>query len=387
MKVNASYRLTHLLLVFSLLGAFLAGCSNPPSTTAPSTLVLTSKPPATLAPVTAVPTNPPTKTAIETYWPTKAWRTSSPEDQGMDAQMLADMLEAIQAQDLSLHSLLVIRNGYIVSETYFGSSQPDTRREIYSCTKSFVATLFGIALDKGYIERTDQRVLDFFPGRTFENVDQQKEDMTLEDLLTMRSGLDWQDGDAAYRALYQSSNWVKYVLDKPMVQPPGSQFNYCSGCSHLLSVILKQSTGMNTRDFAEQHLFEPLGITNVRWDADSQGISVGGWGLKLAPREMAKLGYLYLKGGEWDGQQIVSSGWVEKATQRHTPTDVGNLGYGYQWWTYPSLEAYTALGLYGQTIFVVPDSDLIIVTTAPGLENHDKVFQLIEKYIVPAVQG
>jgi CubicO group peptidase (beta-lactamase class C family) len=302
----------------------------------------------------------------------------------MDSQKLAEMLAAIQEQHLNLHSLLIIRNGYLVSETYFGSDQQDTRHELYSCTKSFVATLIGIALDKGYIAGTDQHIMDFFPERTFANLDQQKAAMTLEDVLTMKTGLDWKEGDPAYRAMYQSSDWVKYVLDEPMAAPPGSQFNYCSGCSHVLSAILQQTTGMNPRDFADQYLFKPLGISNVKWDTDAEGIPIGGWGLQITPRDMAKLGYLYLHNGMWDGQQIVSAEWAENATRTHTETD-GDLGYGYQWWTYPSLAAYTALGRYGQTIFVVPESDLVIVTTAE-MDNHDEIFRLIEQYILPAVQ-
>ena len=302
----------------------------------------------------------------------------------MDSQNLAQMLAAIQEQHLNLHSLLIVRNGYLVSETYFGPYQPDTRHELYSCTKSFISTLIGIALDKGYIDGTDQRIVDFFPERTFANLDAQKEAMTLEDVLTMRSGLDWQEGDPAYRAMYVSPDWVKSVLDKPMAAPPGSQFNYCSGCSHVLSAVLRQTTGMNTRDFADQYLFKPLGISNVKWDTDAAGIPIGGWGLQITPRDMAKLGYLYLRDGQWDGQQIVSAEWVEDATRTHTKTD-GDLGYGYQWWTYPSLSAYTALGRYGQTIFVIPELELVIVTTAE-MNGHEEIFRLIEQYIIPAVQ-
>jgi CubicO group peptidase (beta-lactamase class C family) len=141
---------------------------------------------------------------------------------------------------------------------------------------------------------------------------------------------------------------------------------------------------MNPRDFADQYLFKPLGITNVKWDTDAEGIPIGSWGLQITPRDMAKLGYLYLHHGQWEGQQIVSAEWVKNATRTHTETD-GELGYGYQWWTYPSLAAYTALGRYGQTIFVVPESDLVIVTTAE-MDNHDEIFRLIEQYILPAVQ-
>jgi len=365
MNIKFVPRSTQFHILLCMLLAILAGCSSSPATGAPA-------PVSTPTPSTAA------------YWPTGAWRTSPPEAQGMDSQKLAQMLAAVQQQHLNLHSLLVIRNGYIVSETYFGSYQPDTRHEQYSCTKSFVSTLIGIALDKASIGRIDRKIADFFPGRTFANLDPQKEAMTLEDVLTMRSGLDWQEGDPVYAAMYRSPDWVKFVLDTPMAVAPGSQFNYCSGCSHLLSAILQQATGMNTRDFAEQYLFKPLGISKVTWETDANGIPIGGWGLQLTPRDMAKLGYLYLRGGVWDGRQIVSAKWVEAATQKHTDTD-GDLGYGYQWWTYPSLAAYTALGRYGQTIFVVPGYDLVVVTTAQ-MEDHAEIFKLIDGYILPAVQ-
>ena len=302
----------------------------------------------------------------------------------MEAGKLAEMLDAIQEQHLNLHSLLVIRNGYLVSETYFGSHQQDTRHETYSVTKSFVATLIGMAIDKGYIDGVEHRIVDFFPERTLANLDEQKEAMTLNDVLTMRSGLDWQEGEAAYGAMYRSPDWVQFMLDKPMVWPPGSQFNYCSGCSHLLSAILQQTTGMNTRDFAEEYLFEPMGVSNAVWDTDGAGIPIGGWGLQMTPREMAKLGHLYLHHGEWEGQQIVSASWVEEATKEHTQAE-DEWGYGYQWWTYPPLGAYAAWGLYGQTIFVIPESDLVVVTTAE-MDNDDEITELVEKYIVPAVR-
>jgi CubicO group peptidase (beta-lactamase class C family) len=365
MLTNATSRATRCIALLGMLGSMLAGCSSSPA----------SLPPASVATQAAV---------LASDWPTEAWRTSPPEAQGIDASKLAQMLAYVQQQHLDLHSLLVIRNGYIVSETYFGSYTADTRHPLYSCTKSFIATLIGIALDQGVIDQTDHRVVDFFPGQAFAHLDAHKQSMTLEDLLTMRSGLSWQEGDPVYRAMYQSPDWVKFVMDEEMAGAPGSAFNYCSGCSHVLSAILQKTTGMNTAAYAEHNLFQPLGIANVAWETDPAEIPIGGWGLQMTPREMAKLGYLYLHDGQWAGQQIVSANWVKAATQQHTPTD-SQLGYGYQWWTYPTLEAYTALGRYGQTIFVIPKLALVIVTTAQ-LDNHDEVFKLIENYLVPAVQ-
>src|SRR5512145_2006167 len=257
--------LARYLAVLCLLSVVLFGCSNTQTTTVPS--IVPSLPAATR---TSLPTSVPSPvplspTVSATYWPTETWRTSSPEAQGMDSRKIEQMLAAIEQKGLAFHSLLVIRNGYLVSETYFGSYTQDTKQDIYSCTKSFVSTLIGIAIDRGIIEHTDQRIIDFFPDRTFANLDEQKKAMTLEDMLTMRSGLDWQEGGLIYSDIQQSNDWIGFVLDRPMVQAPGQQFNYCSGCSHVLSGIMQQTSGMNMRDFAEQSLFKPLGISNIWW--------------------------------------------------------------------------------------------------------------------------
>jgi CubicO group peptidase (beta-lactamase class C family) len=375
MKTNPLPHLTRGLALLGVLIWAVSGCSKSPAKDTPT------MPPSQVQANTPLPAQPPASVA---YWPTDDWRTSTPAEQGLQAEKLTQMLAEIQKQDLKLHSLLVIRHGYLVSETYYGSFQQDTRHDLYSVTKSFIATLIGIALDQGRIDSTGQRVVDFFPGQSFANLDAHKQAMTLEDVLTMRTGLDWLEGTPAYQELYMSPDWVQYMLDKPMVQAPGSQFNYCSGCSHILSAILQQTTGANPRDYAETNLFTPLGISKASWEANPAGIPIGGWGLKLTPREMAKLGYLYLHGGQWDGQQVVSAAWVENATRSHTGTGDG-LGYGYQWWTIPNAGGYAALGLFGQTVLVIPGSDLVIVATAQ-MPGHDEIFRLVEQYILPAVQ-
>jgi CubicO group peptidase (beta-lactamase class C family) len=367
MNIRAHRATRRALALLCLLGLLVAGCARPTSTPAPS----------------SVPDAP---APGGLYWPTAGWRTSPPDAQGVDAQKLALMLQAVQAQQLNLHSLLIIRNGYIVSETYFQSYTAQTPHEIYSVTKSVVATLIGIALDRRAIDAVDHPVVDLFSGYSFNNPDALKDAITLEDVLTMRTGLGWQEQDSSFRELYQSRDWVQSVLDLPMQQSPGQQFRYCSGCSHLLSAIVQQRAGTPTRDFAQQALFDPLGIETATWEQDRQGIPIGGWGLQLTPRDMAKLGYLYLHDGTWDGRQIVSAAWVSAARQRHTGTDSTlGLGYGYQWWTYPAHGAYAALGRDGQTTFVIPDLQLIVVTTAET-DGHEAIFRLIEQYIVPAAQ-
>jgi CubicO group peptidase (beta-lactamase class C family) len=326
--------------------------------------------------VLPIPTAPLTMT---TPWPTDGWTSASPESQGMDSGKMAEMSQT--TAKLGLHSLIVIRHGVIVSETYYPPYTAETRHELYSVTKSFMSTLVGIAVDQGLLT-VDNLVLGFFPDHTFANLDARKQAMRVDDLLSMASGLDWAEGDPTYQAMYRSDDWVQYVLDLPMAVDPGSKFLYCSGCSHILSAIVQTASGKNGRTFAQENLFEPLGIA-FDWDADSQGIPIGGWGLQITPRDMAKLGYLYLHQGMWDGRQIVSPQWIKAATQKHS--DNGGGGYGYQWWLQPDLGGYSALGRYGQTIFVQPELDLIVVTTAQ-VNDHDLIFNLIEQYILPAAR-
>jgi CubicO group peptidase (beta-lactamase class C family) len=304
----------------------------------------------------------------------------------MDPDTLAGLFKAIEKQSLAVDGVVVIRNGVIVAETYYGSNKQTTPHQLYSCTKSFISALIGIALESGdFPEGVRQPVLAFFPDKTFSNPDPRKAAMTLEHLLTMTSGLDWQEGDPIYQQMWQSRDWVKFVLDRPMADDPGADFNYNSGVSHVLSGIVQQGSGMLTQNFAQERLFTPLGINTPRWDKDADGLAIGGWGLTLTPRDMAKLGFLYLHGGVWDGQQIVPAAWVEASTMAHIETG-GDLNYGYQWWIYPDGSGYTALGRYGQIIFVAPESDLVVVFTARIERGDAPLRDLIDKYILPAVQ-
>jgi CubicO group peptidase (beta-lactamase class C family) len=306
-----------------------------------------------------------------------------PESQGMDSGKLNEMLAEIERQHLTIDSVLVIRDNVIVLEKYWNGYQPDSTHELYSVTKSFVSALVGIAIDQNALKGVDQKVIDFFVGRSFANPDPRKSSMTLDHVLTMSSGLRWEEGDPEYQALYTSRDWVSNMLDRPMVAAPGTQFNYCSGCTHLLSAMIQQSTKMNSRDFAHKVLFQPLGITYYTWELNPQGAAIGGWGLKLAPRDMAKLGDLYLHQGTWNGQQIISRKWIETSVRSHIPSPSG--GYGYQWWIYPDLNAYAALGRYGQMIFVQPETDLVVIFTATiDGDNHE--LELIRNYVLPSLK-
>jgi CubicO group peptidase (beta-lactamase class C family) len=319
----------------------------------------------------------------EAYWPTNGWRTSSPEDQGMDSALIEGMFEVIDEQNMAIDGVVVVRNGYIVAEQYYPPYTENTRHVLYSCTKSFISALIGIAIADGYIEGIDQLALDFFPERTFANVDTRKKAMTLEDLLTMRSGLDWDEGMPVYQEMMATRDWVGYVLDKPMETDPGSQFRYCSGCSHVMSAILQEVTEVNTLEYARSRLFDPLGIENFHWELDGSGIPNGGWGLEMTPRDMAKFGYLFLNEGTWDRQQIIPADWVKVSTQPGLEVESG-VDYAYQWWVYPDSYLYAAQGLYAQKIYVIPDLELVMVFTADA-RHIDPAFELLEEWIIPAV--
>ena len=309
----------------------------------------------------------------------------------MDSEVLADMLETIQEEDYDIDSVAVVRNGYIVADAAVFPFEAGSRHIIYSCTKSAISALVGIAIDEGYIDSVDQPVLDFFPERTAANLDANKEVMTLEHVLTMATGLECRDS-YLYRwrglqQMRQSDDWVQFMLDLPMSEEPGTRFEYCNGASFLLSAIIQETTGMNALAFANEHLFGPLGITNVEWSSSPQGITIGWSDLHLMPHDMAKIGYLYLNEGMWDGEQVVSAEWVKASTREHISAGTLEDGYGYQWWV-DDAGFYMALGYAGQFIFVIPDKDMVVVFVSDLEERDFYVPQgLLTDFIIPAAKS
>ncbi len=327
------------------------------------------------------------------YWPTSGWRTSPPEDQGVSSVKLQEMFEYLDSTvelgivRASMRSLLIIRNGFLIHETYFSSfADENTSINIYSCTKSVTSSLIGIAIDEGFIGGVDDLVIDYFPNRTIANRDVWKEAITIEDMLTMRSGFSWDEADYSrpdndYILMYASPNPIQYVLDKPMASAPGSTWIYNTGCSHLLSAIIDNTTGIGTRDFAQSHLFNPLGIDRPPWTIDQQNVPYGGSNLRLTPRQMAKFGFLYLNNGSWDGQQIVPKEWVTASTQ---PTNT-TWWYGYQWWIEPFRNSFSARGYKGQQIVIIPDYNMVVVFTANSNLIGNLYSVLIDDFIIPAI--
>lgn len=325
----------------------------------------------------------------ESEWPTRSWRTSTLEAQGIDPGKVAEALDIIRKNDTGIHSLLIVRNGYLVSENYFQGYDKNRLADLYSVTKSVVSTLIGIGIDRGQIASVDVPFTDILNYDSFRNPDPRKRSITIGNLLTMTSGLGWVEGDQAYWSMMSASDPIAYVMGLPLIAKPGIVFNYDSGAVHILSSLIRRSTGMESADFARNFLFEPLGIKRFEWQKDRNGISIGGWGLRLTPRDMAKLGYLVLRGGEWDGKRIVSRAWLDVAAAPRVP-DFGNpdgLGYGYLWWVYPAVDGFAALGLDGQTILVIPKKNLVVVTTASTPDHgHKSIWALIREYIIPAAR-
>ena len=329
------------------------------------------------------------------YWPTKGWKTSTPEAQGMDSNLLANMLENIKKEGGSVDSITIVRNGVIVFDVYFHGPKRDSLHIIHSCTKSIMSLLIGIAIDLGYIKDIHRPVISFFPEKRFANLDERKKAMTLEHLLIMAPGLQCRDswkyeweGLEEMRYSY-SDDWIQYMLDLPMVEAPGTRFEYCNGASFLLSAIIQKVTGMKTFEFARKHLFKPLGITDAKWNTNPQGITIG-WGeMWLKPQDMAKIGYLCLKQGQWEDRQIVSKDWMKTSTRKHIDTNMLTLqGYGYQWWILPT-GSYTALGYNGQYICIIPQKNLVVVFTSENIGDTSTSAprKLLKAYIKPAVKS
>ena len=328
--------------------------------------------------------------AADDYWPKEHWRTATPESQGMCSEILTDMMDRLWQKNLELESILIVRNGYVVLDSYHFPNTPDAKHDLYSCTKSISSTLVGIAIDKGYIPSVDQPLLDFFPAKVPGNPDNRKQLITLKNVLQMTTGLKCRDSIhyrwKGLRALRGSRDWVQYMLDLPMAEAPGVRFEYCNGASFLLTAIIQETTGQSGRAFAQAHLFDPMGIHDIEWPANHRGRTIG-WGrLQMLPRDMAKFGYLFLKEGRWNGRQIVSACWVAEATRSHIAVGPAS-GYGYQWWVMDSGD-YAAIGYRGQRIYVLKDHDMVVVMTG-RLKNLDRFLPsgLLRRYILPAVKS
>jgi CubicO group peptidase (beta-lactamase class C family) len=282
-----------------------------------------------------------------------------------------------------LHSLLVSQRGTIIFEHYFNGHRETTPANVKSVSKSVIAALVGIAVDRKLLS-LDQPIAKYFP-----DLPEAKGAITIEDLLTMRSGLE-STSSRNYGAWVQSSNWVRHALAKPVVAEPGTQMIYSTGNSHILSAILTKATGKSTVQFAQESLAKPLGFSLAPWARDPQGIYFGGNEMVMTPRQMLAFGEMYRNAGQVNGRQIVSKKFVEDTFEPRGRSRISGREYGFGWWIreMAGRKAYYAWGFGGQYIVLVPSLDLTVVSTSAATVSEDRrdhrrtVDEIIEQLIV-----
>jgi CubicO group peptidase (beta-lactamase class C family) len=301
-----------------------------------------------------------------------------------NTEILNDLVSKIENHQYGgqVHSLIIEKNDTVIFEKYFNGYTRETKHPLYSVTKSVISALMGICLQQGYIDSINTRVLKFFPeyNGNIANYNSSKEDITIKHLLTMTAGFSWDEGTTSYSdpnngiaKLIESNDWVKFILDLPMSNIPGTYVTYNSGVSHVLSGIISKATGKSTKDFANDNLFTYLGIQDWTWNNSPDGVTIGGWGLSLRPIDMIKFGRLYLKKGRWNNVQVIPESWIDESTSPHFPINRW-CDYGYQWRRYgqqmvsagllKSTDIYFASGRGEQFIWVIPEHNAVAVCTA-----------------------
>ncbi len=333
------------------------------------------------------------------------WQVANIADEGFETQMIVDMMtDILDGSSPGIDSVAIIRNNKLVHYWYdsrreldqfddWVGNRDEERHILHSTSKSVTSALVGIAIDQGHIASTQVKFLDLFPYSSYDNWDPRKAEITLEDALTMRLGIEWDewslpythgDNDLVYLENH-NSDWPKALLDLPMAFDPGGRFAYNTAATIAIGRAMQNSTGIPMADYANTYLFYPMQITDAVWGTTPLGLPNGGSGLFLTTRELAKFGQLYLDGGVWQGQQLISAAWVaESVVQR---VDVSNIvsrsdGYGYQWWLdsvqYENqlLETWITAGYGGQYTFIVPGLELVVTFTGHNYENGEGVANL-----------
>ena len=315
---------------------------------------------------------------VEEKW---EWQHDTPENHNINSQVLNSVHNTLDSYPINAE--VIVKDGVIVDEYYKEGYNNESVFTLQSTSKSITSAIFGIAIDKGYIEGVDVSISTYFP-QILESGSEYKTQITVWNLLTHTTGLNVSD-TGNWNEWLASSNWVDYVLNSTATSRPGTVFNYFTGNTHLLSAIIQQATGKTTYEFGKEYLFEPLDIESVECSTDPQGISDGGNGFAMNVYDMAKFGQFYLNNGVWEGEQIISQDWVQASTTLQFDRSSGSADYGYQWWVrtfgnnnYP---AYFAQGHYGQYIFVVPDLELVVVFTSHYEGSTSIYWQLMNNIV------
>jgi len=327
--------------------------------------------------------------------PSGMWELSAPEEQGMDSSILNKTEDVIKKDYPAMTSFLVVRHGRLVYEKYFGDMHKDKTQHVFSVTKSIVSALTGIAIQKGHIKGVDQKLSELYPEYVNKpGVDPRVKDITIEQMLTMTDGLE--SVGANFDAWLQSDDWILEALKCRMLSDPGKKFIYNTGIAHVVGGIVAKTSGTSLKDFADNNLFIPLDIKNYIWLTDTSGRYSGGHLLYMTPRDMAKIGYLYLMDGKWNGTQIVPKEWIKESFTERADSGDGKK-YGYFWWLYEkwdsvrgkSIPIYSADGYGAQHIFVIPEHDMVIVYTCEPYSPVNKGEQtknIISECIFPAIK-
>jgi CubicO group peptidase (beta-lactamase class C family) len=331
------------------------------------------------------------------------WQTSSLAAEGVGSEKINEMMRNILDGDIdNIHGIVIIKNGKLVLEEYFDGFNRETKHRIFSASKSVTSILIGMAIDRGMIKGVDTRIYELFPEYEGSKWIDQQYAINLKQVLTMTAGLDWNDWEYpdydsrdTTRQMTRSGDWLEFVLNRDTIEPAGKQFAYNNGLTMLLGGILKNTSGQKAINFADKNLFARLGISDYTWDRGSGGIANTAWGLSMKLRDMAKIGYLFLRGGKWNEKRIVSQEWVNESVKDHVNQNVFlGSGYGYQWWWGKSIineqvvKTFYAAGHGGQYIFVSPSLDCVTVVTSKWIGNPFGEFRpqmLLVNYILPAM--
>ncbi len=322
----------------------------------------------------------------------------------MNREKLAQMERAIAADYGNIAGMTVLRDGGTVYESYFGDCTDKSRIHVFSVTKSVVSILFGIALDRGYLDGIDRRVLDFFPEYTPKRGEKTLQDVTIRDMLTMTAPYKYKA--APYTKYFTSDDWVKFSLDMLGGRGKIGEFRYAPIVGpDILTAILARGAGKPALDFARENLFCPLGIEVERsvifhrkeeqmafyratdmsvWAAGPTGVNAGGWGLTLSPADMARLGQLYLDGGIWDGRRVISEAWVRESTSEQSRWTERGLPYGYLWWLLPEERGWAAMGDGCNIIYVSPEKGMVVAIASRFKPAARDRIEFIRKYVGPA---
>lgn len=327
------------------------------------------------------------------------WSVSTPEAESFDRQKL-DAADARAEALPRVLSLLVVRHGHLVFERYLHGNTRDSLNDVRSVTKSIVSSLVGIAVDRGAFPGVNATIAPYLTAGQLTSIDAPKRAITIGNLLTMSSGFLWDESTVAgYNEWVVSPDPVAYLLSKPLASVPGTAFRYNSATVHLLSTLTPHATGIPLEQFAQQYLFDPLGVRHVRWEHFADGQPNGGSGIAMRPRDLAKVGALWLQRGDAGSRRIISAGWINAATSPNFNywnggAPLADQSYGYLWWLNRDggQVHFSAQGFGGQIIWVAPELDLVVVVTTEwrnagnqAAQYFTEALDLVVNYVLPAV--